>query len=81
MTVKEFNEIYNKIKQPENYVKRPYQTIGGMWTVDTWATPEWRAQSMDEGYTHVLTNLATGDRYTQDYQNNIKKDKIKIKNT
>lgn len=47
-------EIICAVKQPEFYVPRDYQTIGGMWTVDTWQKGNIRVQLMDEGYTTVV---------------------------
>lgn len=38
------------VKQPEYYVPRNYQTIGGMWTTDTYERDGVRVQVMDEGY-------------------------------
>ena len=47
-------ELVNRVKTPENYVPRDYQTIGGMWTVDTWRQGDVTVQLMDEGYTTVV---------------------------
>lgn len=44
-----------KVKSNENYVPRDYQTIGGMWTVDTWKLGDVSVKLMDEGYTTVVT--------------------------
>ena len=56
MTIKEvFNQVVRDIKNEEFYVPRGYQTIGGMWTVDTWLKDNLRVQVMDEGYTTVLS--------------------------
>lgn len=49
-----FDEIVKIVKKPENYIPRDYQTIGGMWTVDTWIYRGVRVQLMDEGYTTVI---------------------------
>lgn len=49
-----FYAITKAVKQPEYYVTRPYQTIGGMWTVDTWTRGDVTVQVMDEGYTTVI---------------------------
>lgn len=47
-------ELIERVKTPENYVPRDYQTIGGMWTVDTWRLGDITVQLMDEGYTTVI---------------------------
>lgn len=44
-------EIVQEVKKEENYIPRNYQTIGGMWTVDTWKKDGVTVQVMDEGYT------------------------------
>jgi hypothetical protein len=49
-----FLRIAAHIKKPTFFVPRPYQTIGGMWTVDTWELDGVRVQVMDEGYTTIL---------------------------
>ena len=49
-----FLSIYNLVMKPENYIPRGYQTIGGMWTIDTWKFKEITVQLMDEGYTRKL---------------------------
>jgi len=46
--------IYQKVRTEGEVVPRNYQTIGGMWTVDTWVLGNVKAQMMDEGYTHVI---------------------------
>lgn len=46
--------IYQKVRTEGDVVPRDYQTIGGMWTVDTWVLGNVKAQMMDEGYTHVI---------------------------
>lgn len=51
---KNFDKIKNIIKTDENYVPRNFQTIGGMWTVDTWKKGDMIFQLMDEGYTSVI---------------------------
>lgn len=48
--------IYRKVAMPKNYVPRGYQTVGGMWPVDTWRIGEGSkdavsVQLLDEGYT------------------------------
>ena len=52
-----FYSIQRIIKTNENYVPRPYQTIGGRWTVDTWQVGDVKYQIMDEGYTSVLSGM------------------------
>ncbi len=47
-------EIISLVKTKDNYVPRDYQTIGGMWTVDTWKIKDITVKLMDEGYTTVL---------------------------
>jgi hypothetical protein len=49
-----FNEVLAAIKKPEYFIPRNYQSIGGMWTVDTWQMGDVSIQLMDEGYTTVL---------------------------
>ena len=48
------NQIVSMVKQPDFYVPRDYQTIGGMWTVDTWKRGDVTVKLMDEGYTTVV---------------------------
>lgn len=56
MTDKEiFYKLYAIIRKPENYVPRDYQTIGGMWTVDTWRKGDVTLKIMDEGYTMIIS--------------------------
>jgi len=31
----DFHNLWNHLRQDDNYQPRDYQTIGGMWTVDT----------------------------------------------
>lgn len=45
-----FNVVRGVIKLPENYKPRGYQTIGGMWNVDTWQYQGVLFQIMDEGW-------------------------------
>ena len=52
--VEAFVILYSKVKLRGNFVPRDYQTIGGMWTVDTYRLGNVLAQSMDEGYTDKL---------------------------
>jgi hypothetical protein len=77
MTLKEFNRIYHSIRTKKNYVKRDYETIGGMWTADTWENDIWKAQLLDEGCTQVLFNKKTGIQYIQFYDGSIKEEKLK----
>jgi hypothetical protein len=49
-----FIEIFSNIRYDENYVPRNYQTIGGMWTVDTWQKNGITIQLEDEGYTKAI---------------------------
>lgn len=52
--LKLFKQITRVVKRSENYVPRDYQTIGGMWTVDTYKVGDITVQLMDEGYTNKL---------------------------
>lgn len=45
-----FNALKVIIKLPENYKPGEYQTIGGMWAVDTWQYRDILFQVMDEGW-------------------------------
>lgn len=53
-----FSKVYSTVKQTKNYIPRNYQTVGGFWTVDTYAIEvngsKVTAQSMDEGYTDKI---------------------------
>ena len=49
-----FDTIWNNVNHKENYVPRTFQTIGGMWTVDTWKRDGVTIQLMDEGYTRRI---------------------------
>ena len=49
-----FYKIVRLVKTKENYVPRNYQTVGGMWTVDTYKLGNATVQLMDDGYTLVL---------------------------
>jgi hypothetical protein len=51
-----FELIKNRIKTDENYIPRNYQSVGGMWTVDTWREGVVEYQVMDEGYTSVISS-------------------------
>ncbi len=48
------NDLIGKVKKTEFYMPRGYQTIGGMWTVDTWMRDGVQVKVMDEGYTTVV---------------------------
>ena len=48
-------QLISEVKQQVFYVPRNYQTMGGMWTVDTYVRGEVRVQVQDEGYTTKLT--------------------------
>jgi hypothetical protein len=64
-SIEHFDNLIGLIKQDEFYVPREYQTIGGMWTIDTWERDGVRYQLMDEGYTQVITadNLKVVEGY------------------
>ena len=47
-------QLINEVKQQEFYVPRNYQTMGGIWTVDSYVRGAVRVQVMDEGYTTKL---------------------------
>ena len=49
-----FEQLKKNIKIDKNYVRRNYETIGGMWTVDTWENNGIIYQLMDEGATGRL---------------------------
>lgn len=51
-----FIKITQIVKQDENYVPREYQTVGGMWTVDTYKKGDVTVQLMDEGWTLRLAS-------------------------
>jgi len=42
--------LIDLVKQTEYYVPRNYQTIGGMWTIDTYERDGIKVQVSDEGY-------------------------------
>lgn len=46
-----FERIVQAVRDKDYYVPRDFQTIGGMWTVDTWRRDGVTVQLMDEGYT------------------------------
>lgn len=49
-----FERIWQRVRQDRNLVPRDYQTMGGMWTVDTWQQGEVSVQLMDEGWTRRI---------------------------
>ena len=49
-----FELVYSMVAQDANYQPRPYVTMGGMWTVDTWQRDDVTAQLMDEGWSRRL---------------------------
>jgi len=49
-----FGQVWQAVRQDRFYQPRPYQTIGGMWTADTWKRDSITAQLMDEGYTQRI---------------------------
>jgi uncharacterized protein YfkK (UPF0435 family) len=51
-----FKAIKRIVKKEENYKPRKFQTIGGMWTVDTYEYNGVTYQLQDEGYTDLLQN-------------------------
>jgi hypothetical protein len=61
-----FYNIIKLVKNRENYVPRNYQTVGGMWTVDTYKLDNVVVQLMDEGYT---LRLITEEVIATDYAN------------
>lgn len=42
------------VKQSEYYIPRTYQTLGGMWTTDTYERDGVKVQIMDEGYSTCI---------------------------
>lgn len=52
-----FEKIKKEIMVPTNRLNTHFQTIGGMWTVNTWVKGDLRVQEMDEGYTHVVSKI------------------------
>lgn len=49
-----FTTLWELVSQDPWYVPRPYRTMGGMWTVDTWRRGLVTAQLMDEGWTQRI---------------------------
>lgn len=71
MTIQEFNEKYAEVAKRENYVPRNYETIGGMWTADTYKLNHWTARLEDEGYTKILIDHANKKMYRLNFKNEI----------
>lgn len=55
-----FNKIISDVKQNKNFIPRDYQSMGGMWTVETWIKDDFKVQVMDEGYTTRLCYMSEG---------------------
>jgi len=54
---RKIEDIFQFVRQYGYNVPRDYQTMGGMWTVDSYEhldLPGLRVQLMDEGYTHAI---------------------------
>lgn len=49
-----FNAMRHIIKTENNYIPRKYQSIGGMWTTETWRQGDIVFQVSDEGYTQRI---------------------------
>lgn len=49
-----FTRVKSIIKKEENYVERKSETIGGMWTVESWKKDGIIFSIMDEGYTERI---------------------------
>lgn len=49
-----FTRVKSIIKKEENYVERKSETIGGMWTVESWKKDDIIFSIMDEGYTERI---------------------------
>ena len=62
--------LIDLVKQTEYYVPRNYQTIGGMWTIDTYERDGIKVQVSDEGYSTSIyaENLIVWVRW--DYKTN-----------
>jgi hypothetical protein len=50
-------ELIFILRADENYTHRGYDTIGGMWTIDTWKKNGVSFQLMDEGATSRVFSL------------------------
>lgn len=46
-----FERVVQAVRDKDHYVPRDFQTIGGMWTVDTWRRDGITVQVLDEGWT------------------------------
>ena len=50
-----FSKIWCAIRyNDKNYVPRPYKSVGGVWTVDTWEKDGVKVQLLDEGSTKKI---------------------------
>lgn len=49
-----FSLVRKEVQKEENYIPRDYDTVGGMWTVDTWKKNGVYFNIMDEGYTERI---------------------------
>lgn len=49
-----FTRVKSIIKKEENYVERKSETIGGMWSVESWKKDDIIFSIMDEGYTERI---------------------------
>jgi hypothetical protein len=47
-------KLKSLVKRRENYVPQKYQSVGGVWTVDTYKLGPVTVQIMDEGYSARL---------------------------
>lgn len=52
-----FDFVTNELRQSIYYVPRNYQTIGGMWTVDTYRYDDITLQIMEEGWFLKIVSL------------------------
>ena len=48
------NELIEQIRVSKFYIPRGYQTIGGMWPVDTWRRGPVAVKVIDGGYTQQV---------------------------
>ena len=51
-----FYSIIKLVKTKQNYIPRNYQTVGGIWTVDTYKLDDTTVRVMDDGYTLTLVS-------------------------
>lgn len=57
-----FNKIFSTItSNKENYIPRDYQTIGGMWTTDTYKFNGIICRIEDEGCSRTIIHLEEGE--------------------